>query len=61
MIKISLVLACIITAYVRRNYEFNWSGLNVHAPVSFYFCGVTKAVFNATAEFPLIKLYVHVQ
>ena len=35
--------------------------VNVHAPVSFYFCGVTKTIFNATAELPLIKLYVHVQ
>ena len=35
--------------------------VNVIAPVSFYICGVTKTVFNATTELPLIKLYVHVQ
>ena len=35
--------------------------VNIHAPVSYYFCGATKTVFNATAELPLIKSCVHVQ
>ena len=52
--------------YVHQcEFYVSWSKchlkVNVHAPLSFYFCGVTKTVFNANAELPLIKLYVHVQ
>ena len=33
--------------------------VNVHAPVSFYFCGVTKIVFNTIAELLYILNYMY--